>query len=236
MEQQSLDQELYAAYTCHFLQRYRQASCLRKIAPDPELMRPFPRSGTISSTKQFQVYERDNWICCLCRLPVEWDTTMARSPSVDHVIPRSRGGSNEIENLRLAHHQCNTLKGSRPHFVTLFTRDHWQCRRCQHAISLEEETRDWLTRPVVEHSYPLDSGEVWASSLYAWSIHERCRVMWTLDGTYLGEARKMGETEQLCQEIGQDHAGLDSVVAVEHASEQSSGGTKRRILSRGHRS
>jgi len=32
--------------------------------------------------------------------------------SVDHVIPLAAGGSNEIENLQLAHMFCNSLKGA----------------------------------------------------------------------------------------------------------------------------
>lgn len=32
----------------------------------------------------------------------------------DHVVPRSLGGSDEIENLRPAHHQCNRNRGNAP--------------------------------------------------------------------------------------------------------------------------
>lgn len=43
--------------------------------------------------------------------------------SADHVLPRSRGGSNRVENLRPAHHhpctscgeRCNTKRGNRMH-------------------------------------------------------------------------------------------------------------------------
>ena len=33
---------------------------------------------------------------------------------IDHVVPRSRGGSNRVSNLTLACHDCNQKKGSRP--------------------------------------------------------------------------------------------------------------------------
>lgn len=34
-------------------------------------------------------------------------------PSVDHVVPRSKGGSDDLSNLRLAHWGCNRKRGNR---------------------------------------------------------------------------------------------------------------------------
>lgn len=36
------------------------------------------------------------------------------SPTVEHLVPRSRGGSDDLSNLRVAHHTCNVRKGNRP--------------------------------------------------------------------------------------------------------------------------
>lgn len=47
-----------------------------------------------------------NWRCAYCGKPMEDETA-----SIDHVIARSRGGSNEWENLVAAHRQCNEDKG-----------------------------------------------------------------------------------------------------------------------------
>lgn len=33
--------------------------------------------------------------------------------TVDHIIPRSKGGSDAAENLQLAHARCNKIKGNR---------------------------------------------------------------------------------------------------------------------------
>jgi 5-methylcytosine-specific restriction endonuclease McrA len=38
---------------------------------------------------------------------------MARDDiNFDHIIPKSRGGGGEIENLKLAHKRCNTERGN----------------------------------------------------------------------------------------------------------------------------
>jgi 5-methylcytosine-specific restriction endonuclease McrA len=33
--------------------------------------------------------------------------------TIEHHLPRSKGGKNKIENLRLAHRQCNQVKGDK---------------------------------------------------------------------------------------------------------------------------
>lgn len=59
--------------------------------------------------------ERDGAACWLCGNDVD-----PRAPhggphagSVDHVVPRAKGGSDEDANLRLAHRQCHSRRGSR---------------------------------------------------------------------------------------------------------------------------
>lgn len=43
--------------------------------------------------------------CYLCGGAISWETA-----SLDHVTPRSRGGTNELSNLRWAHRRCNRYK------------------------------------------------------------------------------------------------------------------------------
>lgn len=62
-----------------------------------------------------QLALRDGTECSVCLLPV--DLALKRpdplSPSVDHVVPRSRGGADAPENVALAHLVCNIRKGVR---------------------------------------------------------------------------------------------------------------------------
>ena len=71
---------------------------------------------------------RDNDICWLCGKPVDWtdytmdgDTFIAGNmyPSIDHVVPLSRGGLHEWGNVKLAHRICHSIKSNRNAFDTL---------------------------------------------------------------------------------------------------------------------
>jgi len=53
------------------------------------------------------LFAKDGGNCWICGKPVAWG-----DESVDHVIPRCRGGPDEHTNLRLAHRVCN-LRRSR---------------------------------------------------------------------------------------------------------------------------
>lgn len=59
--------------------------------------------------------ERDGAICSICDETVDMELRRPDplSPSVDHLIPRARGGEDVPENLRLAHLVCNVRKGIR---------------------------------------------------------------------------------------------------------------------------
>jgi len=55
------------------------------------------------------IAHRDGPDCFLCHLPFETPDLI----TFDHWIPQSKGGTWDIENLRLAHKRCNALKGDR---------------------------------------------------------------------------------------------------------------------------
>lgn len=56
-----------------------------------------------------RIAQRDGFACSLCgeHMPDVGDI------EVDHVIPVSKGGNSEPENLKLAHSRCNAKKGNR---------------------------------------------------------------------------------------------------------------------------
>lgn len=63
-----------------------------------------------------EIAQRDGTDCSLCGEPVDMTLTRADGvmcASVDHVYPYSLGGSNDAENLALAHLKCNQLKLNR---------------------------------------------------------------------------------------------------------------------------
>lgn len=62
---------------------------------------------------------RDNNICQICHTPVDWnDKKLIRVryrygdnyPSIDHIIPKSKGGKHAWDNVQLAHIRCNREK------------------------------------------------------------------------------------------------------------------------------
>lgn len=60
-----------------------------------------------------QLAERDGPQCKGCGIEVDFTAVKPDpfSPSVDHIIPWSRGGANESHNLQLMHLRCNIVKG-----------------------------------------------------------------------------------------------------------------------------
>ena len=65
-----------------------------------------------------ELAKRDGADCGICGEPVDMslrrkDEGGVMCPSVDHVIPRSRGGTHDPENLQLAHLYCNQKKSDR---------------------------------------------------------------------------------------------------------------------------
>ena len=60
------------------------------------------------STKREAILSRDGWACRYCGTAVS-----LRTAHVDHVIPHSRGGSSDADNLVAACARCNLAKGAR---------------------------------------------------------------------------------------------------------------------------
>ncbi len=66
------------------------------------------------SVNRTRVFERDGWMCGICGVEVDREAKFPAplSPSLDHVIPISRGGGHLYSNVQLAHLSCNVKKGA----------------------------------------------------------------------------------------------------------------------------
>lgn len=62
-----------------------------------------------------KICERDGWICQICKEPVERSAHHPNplAPSLDHIIPVSKGGSSDPSNLQLTHLRCNLKRGNK---------------------------------------------------------------------------------------------------------------------------
>lgn len=67
------------------------------------------------------LYKRDNGICHICGGKCDWGDHKYKGryfivgkkyPSIDHVIPLSKGGTHSWDNVKLAHLSCNSAKGA----------------------------------------------------------------------------------------------------------------------------
>jgi 5-methylcytosine-specific restriction endonuclease McrA len=72
----------------------------------PAVPRPGKTKGKDRRRRVRALLARDGDLCWLCSKPLDGDATL------DHVVPRSKGGKNGLENLRLAHKGCNGARGN----------------------------------------------------------------------------------------------------------------------------
>lgn len=70
------------------------------------------RDAFVEPVLASEVFERDGWICGLCSAPISRDAVWPDllSPSVDHIVPLSRGGEHSMANVQASHLSCNSRK------------------------------------------------------------------------------------------------------------------------------
>ena len=75
--------------------------------------RPKKGSRSLSPSLRMAVLERDGWVCHLCgrRIGRTANANSAAGASVDHLVPVSCGGSDDLSNLAAAHRGCNSSRG-----------------------------------------------------------------------------------------------------------------------------
>lgn len=69
-----------------------------------------------------RLYKRDKGKCAICGDTCDWDDFIVKDdvfiagnnyPSIDHIVPLSKGGLHAWDNVQLAHRFCNSKKGKR---------------------------------------------------------------------------------------------------------------------------
>ena len=90
--------------------RYCSTECRRQARSSARHWIDFPSRKAI--------YKRDGWRCCLCREHVarRYDANDPLSATLDHIVPRSQGGSDDMSNLRLLCAGCNSKRGDLTYF------------------------------------------------------------------------------------------------------------------------
>lgn len=91
-------------------QNSRQRFCSSKCAKQS-------RKFKVYRATRLRIYRRDRWVCQLCHERVSESLTRSNpmdgmAASLDHIIPRSDGGSDDPANLQLAHRRCNWEKST----------------------------------------------------------------------------------------------------------------------------
>lgn len=118
MHQCPVCKEMFVAY--YPLTVYCSEKCKKKIRP-----RKKDRYNGITidndiSLKILAIQDHD--ICQICGKKVNWDDWIERDgtiicgddyPSIDHILPISRGGLHAWDNVQLAHRGCNTIKSDK---------------------------------------------------------------------------------------------------------------------------
>lgn len=75
------------------------------------------RGAFVEDVAPSVVYARDNYTCHLCggTLDMGAASPQPKSPTLDHVVPLSRGGTHSYANVKAAHFRCNVSKKDARH-------------------------------------------------------------------------------------------------------------------------
>ena len=92
----------------------KNCSAIRKRAVDARKSHK-RRTGQILSMSTKSLAKRDGSRCNICNKKIDLSLSgnAKFGPTIDHLIPVSLGGTNEPENLALAHRHCNVARSNR---------------------------------------------------------------------------------------------------------------------------
>lgn len=79
-----------------------------KVRDYSHIKRARKAQATIENVDRREVFQRDNWICGICGLPVS-----EKDASLDHIIPLAKGGIHSYANTQCSHLLCNMKKSDK---------------------------------------------------------------------------------------------------------------------------
>lgn len=107
------------------------------------ILKDFVRTKTMVRFSKNNVYLRDQYRCLYCD-----DRVNKKSATMDHVIPVSRGGKTNFENIATACAPCNTRKGNkmspewRPSYKP-YAPGYWELVRKRKQLPFEVKHPSW---------------------------------------------------------------------------------------------
>ena len=106
----------YCSQKCRYAPRLEEAtqrtSELYQLTRDH--LRPY-ESQEWRKVLHLLLVEKDGDLCAVCFEPIDLELSGRdpQGPSVEHLVPRSKGGSDELDNLALSHWGCNQSRGAK---------------------------------------------------------------------------------------------------------------------------
>jgi hypothetical protein len=117
-----------------------------------------------------RVFERAGWHCYLCGKPCDRSEIEGPlTPTIDHVLALSRGGSDTLDNVDCAHRECNIRKSDhtiqelfemdwqtirrfwqQPHYADLQYRAMGGCRQCDIPPLTQRGGSGWMCKHFAE--------------------------------------------------------------------------------------
>lgn len=92
-------------------ERYTTVSDSYQVPATLRLNQRVNINPTIARFRKRILYNRDDWSCQYCTKKLNW-----HSVTIDHVVPKSRGGKTSWRNCVVCCKSCNRIKGSKlPH-------------------------------------------------------------------------------------------------------------------------
>lgn len=113
------DSQKYCSNSCASKSYSRRKDIKRRIK--------MTLNGEIENISLSELIKRDNNLCHICGGQCDSSDYIYSDngyfivgknyPSIDHLFPISKGGTHTWENVKLAHHYCNTLKSNKENYI-----------------------------------------------------------------------------------------------------------------------